>query len=108
MFQSVLQDEIKWGKSSLSGHLLSSDYIVEKQPLTNKFISVPKEYGQLNCAAFIGGIIRGVLDSAEFVRFSVLNVSFLSRSSASVFMRSELHGDDQLVARQEDGVHCQV
>ena len=22
--------------------------------------------GQLNCAAFIGGIVRGVLDSAEF------------------------------------------
>ncbi len=45
-----------------------TDYIYDLDPVTNRFISVPKEMGQLNCAAFIGGIIRGVLDSANFVR----------------------------------------
>jgi uncharacterized membrane protein len=47
--------------------LFITDYISDKEPITNKFISVPKEMGELNCASFVGGIIRGVLDSAEFV-----------------------------------------
>lgn len=41
-------------------------YIYDKEPLTNKFVSLPKEMGQFNCAAFIAGIINGVLDGAEF------------------------------------------
>lgn len=32
----------------------------------NKYISVPKDYGDLNCAAFCAGIINGVLNSAGF------------------------------------------
>ena len=32
-------------------------YIIESEPLVNKYISVPKDKGSLNCAAFIGGII---------------------------------------------------
>ena len=35
-------------------------------PATNTFISVPKEYSRFNPAAFIAGIIRGMLDSAGF------------------------------------------
>lgn len=31
-----------------------------------KFISVPKEMGHLNCAAFVAGIVGGVLDGAGF------------------------------------------
>ncbi len=42
------------------------DYIEEASPLVNKYISVPKDYGDLNCAAFCAGIINGVLDSAGF------------------------------------------
>lgn len=34
--------------------------------MVNKFISVPKDYGDLNCAAFCAGIINGVLDAAGF------------------------------------------
>lgn len=34
--------------------------------MVNTFISVPKEMSQLNCAAFIGGIIEGVCDAAGF------------------------------------------
>eukprot|EP00808_Paulinella_micropora_P010225 g50892.t1 len=41
-------------------------YIFDKDPVTNKFVSLPKEMGQFNCAAFIAGIINGMLDGAEF------------------------------------------
>lgn len=39
----------------------------EADPLVNKFISVPREMGSLNCAAFVAGVIKGVLDGAGFV-----------------------------------------
>ncbi|XXQ31722.1 Trafficking protein particle complex subunit [Plasmodiophora brassicae] len=41
-------------------------YIYDSNVLTNKFISVPKEMGALNCAAFAAGVIKGVLDTADF------------------------------------------
>lgn len=41
-------------------------YIEEASPIVNKYISVPRDYGDLNCAAFSAGIINGVLDSAGF------------------------------------------
>lgn len=44
--------------------------IHENNPVTNTFISLPADMGQLNCAAFLAGIIAGVLDSAKFVRKS--------------------------------------
>ena len=43
--------------------------IIDHQPITNKFISVPKELGALNCAAFIAGVVKGVLDATDFVSF---------------------------------------
>lgn len=42
------------------------DYIEEAEPLVNKYISVPPDYGHFNCAAFTAGIINGVLDAAGF------------------------------------------
>lgn len=39
----------------------------ESDPLVNKFISVPRDLGALNCAAFVAGVIKGVLDAAGFV-----------------------------------------
>lgn len=41
-------------------------YIEEADPLVNKYVSVPADYGHFNCAAFSAGIINGVLDSAGF------------------------------------------
>ena len=41
-------------------------YIIEKEPLVNRFISVPKDKGSLNCAAFAAGIIEAVLEGANF------------------------------------------
>jgi len=41
-------------------------YIIEKEPLVNSFISVPKDKGSLNCAAFTAGVIEAVLEGANF------------------------------------------
>lgn len=40
--------------------------IIDNTPLTNQYISVPKEMNQLSVAAFIAGIIEGVCDGAGF------------------------------------------
>jgi hypothetical protein len=40
--------------------------ITDNDPLVNQYISVPKEMSQLNCAAFVAGIIEGVCDGAGF------------------------------------------
>lgn len=40
--------------------------IIENEPLVNQYISVPKEMSQLNCAAFVAGIIEGACDGAGF------------------------------------------
>jgi hypothetical protein len=36
-------------------------YLLENDPITNKFVSVPSGYGDINCAAFLAGIINGAL-----------------------------------------------
>lgn len=41
-------------------------YIIEKEPLVNMFISVPKENSTLNCAAFTGGIVEAILTHSGF------------------------------------------
>jgi hypothetical protein len=40
--------------------------ITDNEPVVNKWISVPKEMNQLNCAAFVAGIVEGVCDGAGF------------------------------------------
>ena len=40
-------------------------YIIDAEPI-NSFISVPKDKGSLNCAAFVAGIIEAVLAGANF------------------------------------------
>ncbi|KAK7432391.1 Trafficking protein particle complex subunit 31 [Neonectria magnoliae] len=40
--------------------------IIDNEPLVNQYISVPKEMSQLNCAAFVAGIVEGVCDGADF------------------------------------------
>ena len=41
-------------------------YIIDADPIINSFISVPKDKGSLNCAAFVAGIIEAVLVEANF------------------------------------------
>lgn len=45
-------------------------YLIEKESTVNKFISVPKDKGNLNCAAFSAGIIEGILNTSNFVSCS--------------------------------------
>ncbi|PRT53617.1 Transport protein particle subunit trs31 [Wickerhamiella sorbophila] len=40
--------------------------IIDNDPLITRFISVPKDMAQLNCAAFAAGIIEAVLDASLF------------------------------------------
>ena len=39
--------------------------ISDNEPLVNMYISVPKEMNQLNCAAYVAGIIEGVCDAGQ-------------------------------------------
>ena len=45
--------------------------ISDTEVFVNKFISVPKDMGQLNCAAFVAGIVKGILEGAGFPARSV-------------------------------------
>ena len=43
------------------------EYMIgERESLVTKFISVPRDMGEVNCAAFCAGIIQGVLESGSF------------------------------------------
>lgn len=41
-------------------------YIIEKEPLVNTYISVPRENSSLNCAAFNAGIVEAILTNSGF------------------------------------------
>ncbi|KAF8538149.1 NO signaling/Golgi transport ligand-binding domain-containing protein [Trichophaea hybrida] len=40
--------------------------LIDHDPAVNSYISVPREMSQLNCAAFVAGIIEAVLDGSLF------------------------------------------
>ena len=40
--------------------------ITDNDPVVNAYISVPKEMNQLNCAAYVAGIIEGICDGCGF------------------------------------------
>ncbi|RYP48796.1 hypothetical protein DL770_001843 [Monosporascus sp. CRB-9-2] len=40
--------------------------IIDNEPLVNRYVSVPREMSQLNCAAFVAGIVEGVCDGSAF------------------------------------------
>ena len=40
--------------------------IIDNEPLVNAYVSVPREMSQLNCAAYVAGIVEGVCDGAGF------------------------------------------
>ncbi|VDM44222.1 unnamed protein product [Toxocara canis] len=45
--------------------------LIEKEPIVNTYISVPKDKGGLNCASFIAGIVEAILQ-VYFCLFSAL------------------------------------
>jgi hypothetical protein len=59
-----------WGKSadSLERSTERDDeyMIVDGAPLVNQFVSVPANLGALDCAAFMAGVVAGLLDGAFF------------------------------------------
>jgi len=72
-------------------------YIIEKEPLVNTFISVPKDKGSLNCAAFVAGIVEAVLDGANFpAKVSAhwhKGTTFMVKFEESVIARDKVPGD---------------
>ena len=40
--------------------------IIDNEPLVNEYVSVPREMGGFNAAAFVAGIVEGVCDGAGF------------------------------------------
>ncbi|KAF1815548.1 trafficking protein particle complex subunit 5 [Eremomyces bilateralis CBS 781.70] len=45
----------------------AAEYMIsDNDPLVNGYVSVPKEISQLNCAAFVAGVIEGVCEGAGF------------------------------------------
>lgn len=46
---------------------MADEYMItDNVPLVAKYISIPKDYGNLNCLAFVAGIVEGALDLAGF------------------------------------------
>lgn len=42
-------------------------YLMEKESIVNRYISVPRDKGSLNCAVYVAGIIEAVLTGTGFV-----------------------------------------
>jgi len=61
------------------------EYMISDYDLfVNKFISVPKDMGQLNCAAYVAGIVKGALEGAGFpARYFHLHAASDNHESAS-------------------------
>lgn len=60
-------------------------YIIEKEPLVNKFISVPKDKGSLNCATFSAGLVEAVLTNCGFVS-GMCGLSMVQKQKLSLFI----------------------
>ncbi|RUS24249.1 NO signaling/Golgi transport ligand-binding domain-containing protein [Jimgerdemannia flammicorona] len=54
------------------GHMVRFDMISDNDPLVSRYISVPKELSQLNCNAFVAGIVEAVLDGCQFYNQQIL------------------------------------
>lgn len=74
--------------------------ITDNAPLVSRYVSIPKEYGELNCSAFIAGMVEGALDSAGFHATVVahsaplegfpLRTVFLIKFDQLLFQREEI------------------
>ncbi|XP_017490606.1 PREDICTED: trafficking protein particle complex subunit 5-like [Rhagoletis zephyria] len=69
-------------------------YIIEREPIVNKFISVPKDKKFINCAAFIGGIIEAILNECNFPAKVTVHwhegTTFMIKFDDSVIARDKL------------------
>lgn len=46
-------------------------YLMERESLVNRYISVPKDKGSLNCAVYVAGIVEAVLTGTGFVSWAL-------------------------------------
>jgi hypothetical protein len=68
-----------------------ADYIYDKEPVTNTYISVPPKLGHLNCAAFIAGIVNGILDGAGFVRVALCWIAAAAHTNTQTHTQHTKH-----------------
>ena len=74
--------------------------IIDNTPLTNQYISVPKEMNQLSVAAYIAGIIEGVCDAAGFAcKTSAHNTGTDVWPSRTVFL---IKFEESVLERERD------
>ncbi|WBW70591.1 TRAPP I, II and III complex subunit Trs31 [Schizosaccharomyces osmophilus] len=73
--------------------------IVDNNPLFNKFISVPKEMSQLNCCAYLAGIVEGFLDSAQFPCKASAHTVPLAQHTQRTVILIKIHSS--VLAREE-------
>lgn len=81
-------------------------YIIEKEPIVNRFISVPKDKGSLNCATFTAGIIEEVLTSCGFVSTYLFVFFFIAMKLMLSMRRVAMQGDGPLA--QGNNVHGKI
>jgi hypothetical protein len=60
--------------------LILLDMISDNEPILTRYISVPKELSQLNCNAFVAGIVEAVLDGCQFVSYMQRCVYYENRA----------------------------
>lgn len=57
---------------------------MERESLVNRYISVPRDKGSLNCAVFVAGIIEAVLTGTGFV--SILKKDGSTRIMCKIYI----------------------
>ena len=74
--------------------------IIDNTPLTNTYISVPKEMNQLSVAAYIAGVMEGVCDASGFeAKVSAHNQATDVWPNRTVFL---LKFDDSVMVRDQE------
>lgn len=73
--------------------------IIDNCPLVSKFINVPKDYGNLNCSAFVAGIIEGALDSSGF--FANVTAHSMPQEGSPLRTVFLIKFDDLVIMREE-------
>lgn len=70
----------------------------DNEPMVNGFVSVPREMSQLNCAAYVAGVVEGVCDACGLrAAVSAHNGATELWPSKTVFL---IRFDDDVVDRE--------
>ena len=77
--------------------------ITDNEPLVNQYISVPREMSQLNCAAFVAGIVEGVC--AGLGMRAAVSAHWVHQGQAAQEQREEMWpGKTVFLIRFDEGV----